>query len=327
MKQAGFTHIRLPVDDGRIHAYGDLRVDAETYLDDLTGEIAALGAAGFSVSVDLHPGEGLHRLYRIEPDAALKAAEMVWADLTEVIGRFSPTRVYAELMNEPPTTDEVWARQLPQLAAFVRSRLPNHTLIASPAGPQRHEALATMPPLDDRNVIYAVHYYDPFAFTHQGADWMDEGSALPALKAIPYPALATDPRMVEIMGRLKTGGEAQAAEVLRLSLLDSWQPAGVDAAFDMVAGWAQRFERPVIVNEFGVYRDFAPRGSRLAWLGAVAASAERHCLGWTHWEFDQGFGLIDPASGLPDAAVVQALVPVTRGTAGANQPSRAEAAR
>ncbi len=312
LKSTGFTHVRLPVDDGKLHTYGGLPVDSEAYLDDLTGEIAALNAMGFSVSVDLHPGEGLHQLYQSDPDAALMVAEEVWADLADVVGRFDPLRVYAELMNEPPTTDAIWARQLPALAASVREKLPKHTLIVSPAGPQRHEALAGMPPLADRNVIYAVHYYDPFAFTHQGADWMEAGSGLSALKDIPYPASAADPRMKTIMDRLKARGGGRAAEVLRLSLIDSWQPAGVDAAFDVVADWAKRFDRPVIVNEFGVYRDFAPRPSRLAWLGDVTASAERHCLGWTHWEYDQGFGLIDPTTGFPDQAVVEALVSAAR---------------
>ena len=309
LEGAGFTHVRLPVDDGKLHAYGARHVDAEAYLDDLTGEIAALNAMGFAVSVDLHPGAGLFGLYRSDPEAALIVAEDVWSKLAFVVARFDPARVYAELMNEPPTTAEIWARQLPSLAAFVRERLPKHTLIVSPAGPQRHEALAEMQPLDDRNAIYAVHYYDPFAFTHQGASWMEDGSGLPALKGIPYPATATDERMTAIMGGLKARDEGRAAEVLRLSLIDSWQPAGIDAAFDTVADWSKRFDRPVIVNEFGVLRDFAPRPSRLAWLGAVTASAERHCLGWTHWDYDQGFGLIDPATGQPDRAVVEALQP------------------
>ena len=314
LQHAGFSHIRLPVDDGKLHSYGSLRVEAEAYLDNLTGEITALNAMGFAVSVDLHPGEGLHRLYQSDPDAALLVAEEVWARLSDVVGRFDPARVYAELMNEPPTTADIWARQLPTLAAFVRTLLPRHTLIVSPAGPQRHEALAEMQPLADRNAIYAVHYYDPFAFTHQGANWMAESAGLAALQGVPYPATAADPRMTTIMRRLEVQGDGPAAEVLRRSLIDSWQPAGIDAAFDVVSDWATRFDRPVIVNEFGVYRDFAPRPSRLAWLGDVAASAERHCLGWTHWDYDQGFGLIDPGTGRPDQGVVEALVPAAHGS-------------
>ena len=322
LARAGFSHVRLPVDDSKLHSYGGVRVDATAYLDALTGEIAELNAIGFAVSVDLHPGEALHLLYQSDPDAALRIAEDVWADLADVVGRFDPRRVYAELMNEPPTTAEIWTRQLPALAAFVRKLLPKHTLIVSPAGPQRHEALADLQPLADRNAIYAVHYYDPFAFTHQGANWMEKGSGIPALKGIPYPASATDPRMATIMQRLKARGDGRAAEVLRLSLIDSWEPAGIDAAFDVVADWSRRFDRPVIVNEFGVYRDFAPHRSRLAWLGDVAASAERHCLGWTHWDYDQGFGLIDPTTGLPDRSVVEALVPAAHDAGNRDASSR-----
>jgi endoglucanase len=84
------------------------------------------------------------------------------------------------------------------------------------------------------------------------------------------------------------------------------------AAFDMMSGWSERHSRPVIVNEFGVLSYRAPRESRLDWLAAVRGSAEERCIGWTHWDFQDGFGLIDPATGMPDPEILDALVPEPR---------------
>ena len=79
-----------------------------------------------------------------------------------------------------------------------------------------------------------------------------------------------------------------------------------------MADWSQRTGQPVIVNEFGTLSFVAPRESRLAWLAAVGRQAEAHCIGWTHWDFQDGFGLMDPETGLPDRGVVDALAPAER---------------
>ncbi len=52
----------------------------------------------------------------------------------------------------------------------------------------------------------------------------------------------------------------------------------------------------------------APRNDRVAWLATVARAAEAACLGWTHWELDQGFGILD-RSGALDPAALDALLP------------------
>ena len=77
----------------------------------------------------------------------------------------------------------------------------------------------------------------------------------------------------------------------------------------MMSAWSAKHSVPVIVNEFGVLSHVAPRQSRLTWLAAVRRHAEERCLGWTHWDFQDGFGLIDPATGMPDEGIIRALVP------------------
>lgn len=45
--------------------------------------------------------------------------------------------------------------------------------------------LTQMEPYADKNLIYTYHFYEPFLFTHQGANWTDKITA--SLKDIPFP--------------------------------------------------------------------------------------------------------------------------------------------
>ena len=67
--------------------------------------------------------------------------------------------------------------------------------------------------------------------------------------------------------------------------------------------WQAEHRRPLIINEFGVLTHHAPPQSRIQWLQSVVKFAEANCIGWTHWEFAQGFGLLNDKKQLDDQAV------------------------
>jgi hypothetical protein len=115
--------------------------------------------------------------------------------------------------------------------------------------------------------------------------------------------------MQGIIAELSKAGQQRAATVLRDALDTPWDEAGMAGAFDTMRDWSVAHDRPVIVNEFGALSHVAPRGARLEWLAAVRRQAEKRCIGWTHWDFQDGFGLIDSETGMPDAGIMQALTP------------------
>ena len=95
--------------------------------------------------------------------------------------------VFLEVINEPMVEDAYrWYGIQGKLIAAIRAGAPNHTIIA---GGHRWSGLYEMlflEPYADPNVIYNFHYYEPFAFTHQGARWA--GPNLPFYKNVPYPS-------------------------------------------------------------------------------------------------------------------------------------------
>ena len=76
-----------------------------------------------------------------------------------------------------------------------------------------------------------------------------------------------------------------------------------------VANWAAHWGVPVICNEFGVYKKNADPKDRAAWLNDVRSSLEKHNIGWTMWDYDGGFDVVNRVNGVavPDEPTVRAL--------------------
>jgi endoglucanase len=180
---------------------------------------------------------------------------------------------------------------------------------------QRPDSLPGFRPLSDLNVVYAVHFYDPMVFTHQG-HW-DAKDPLHDISGLPYPLRAGDPDVERLRLQLADGGKAKALAMLNEAVPDE----RIDKWLEPAVAWQQQFSRPIIINEFGVLKAGAPRESRLRWLSSVVSFAERHCWGWTHWELSQGFGLLD-RSGQIDSGALKALLGKPEAAPAKQRPNR-----
>jgi endoglucanase len=98
----------------------------------------------------------------------MQSLQEAWDHLARIIERHSPELVLAELFNEPDIDPARWQIEADRLAKFVRERLPRTTLVVGPTNWQRADSLPDFRPLSDPNVVYAIHFYDPMVFTHQG---------------------------------------------------------------------------------------------------------------------------------------------------------------
>lgn len=327
LRGRGFLHVRLPVLAENLMPRFVSAETAQATRVALTAAIDRLTALGYAVVVDMHGDSGLHALFQTDPDAARDAVIGAWTALGPMMRARADKAVMAEVLNEPPVSDLVWADMQPRIVAAMRIAMPATTFVVSTGGPQRVERLTASKPIGDRNTVYAVHYYDPMAFTHQGAAWM-KPDPIAWLHDVPFPILLGDQRLVKLAASLRAAGLTSVAAYVEGFHDRSFGVAEVRAHIRSLADWSTTNGRQVVIGEFGVYRGAVSQVYRAQWLATVSRAAVDNCIGWTHWEYRDGFGLLDGKTGVPDEGTLNALVGITpiadrpygdppRGTAGA----------
>jgi endoglucanase len=307
LHRRGFTHIRLPVTPERLMAAFSTPADIARDRAELDAAIDRLLAIGFAVSLDLHPGERLSRLHKGDPERAFALIEALWRELARRYASRPADRLFFEVLNEPPVIRAVWESQGGRLAATIRANAPDHTIVVGTADFQQISHLPSAPSALP-NVVYAVHYYAPMVFTHQGLDWSDD--PLRHLHDVPFPLSRADRRTDRLLQELRAAGHAGAVEELEKALREPWDARRVTAEVARAGEWARRHGRAVVLNEFGVLAWKAPMVDRLYWLETVRRAAERACIGWTHWDYADAFGFVRRVGDkeIPDQAVVRALL-------------------
>ena len=79
------------------------------------------------------------------------------------------------MLNEPHKnlTSDKWNEFLSEGISLIREIDNKRTLMIGPANWNSINSLNSLQISDDDNIIITVHYYSPFEFTHQGANWVE----------------------------------------------------------------------------------------------------------------------------------------------------------
>ena len=271
--KAGFDSVRIPV-RWSTHLQADGATIEPAYFARVDWAIEQALTSGLAVVLNIHHDEAATN----EPEKFIPRAAGFWRQIATRYQGYSDRLVF-ELLNEPngAMTDAKWQASFPALLAAVRSSNPKRAVIVGPGHWNGIESLAALNlPAADRNLIVTFHYYSPFEFTHQDADWV-EGSG-------------------KWRGTTWTGTDAQLAAVRR------------DLA--KAATWGKEHDRPLYLGEFGAY-ERAETASRVAWTAAIAREAEALQIAWCYWEFGSGFGAFDPQANTWRRPILDALIPPT----------------
>lgn len=301
IRDMGFDHVRFPINCEPLLA-ADGRLPADQ-LARLRARILEILDHDLAVIVDIHPEDAFKHTLATS-DAAVAAFVDFWTQLAAAFADLDPESTLFEILNEPCIHDAPrWNRIQNTTAAAIRRVAPHHTLVLSGDRWSNVNELLKLDLPDDRNLIANFHLYDPTAFTHQGASWSPPWAML--TKGLTYPA---DPKFVAEY--LATVSDPDARRQLDEYVEMNWNADAYHRFVQPAVEWARARGLPLTCNEFGVYKDFSPRPSRLAWLRDVSSTLSANGIGWSLWDYAGSFAVvIKDQSGIrvPDREVVAAL--------------------
>jgi endoglucanase len=272
IKAAGFNSVRIPI---RFSSHAEAEAPytiAPEFMARVDWVVENALDQGLNAIIDMH-----HYLEMFEFPAKHKDRFVaLWKQIAEHYAD-APDSVYFELLNEPNGSliSEDWNAILLETLVVVRQSNPTRSVIV---GPTEWYSVAKLEELQlpetDRNIIVSVHFYAPFQFTHQGAEWVAN----------------SDPW-------LGTTWEG-----------DYGDRYAIQFNLKQAASWGIRNDRPIFLGEFGAYSK-ADMDSRARWTDAVARIAEEFGMSWAYWEFCAGFGVYDPEARMYREPLLKALIP------------------
>jgi endoglucanase len=269
---AGFTAVRVPI-SWKAHAETSAPYTvAPEFFNRIDWVVNEAFSHDLAIVLDFHNFDELMQ----DPAKNQDRYIAIWKQIAEHYQNY-PNNLVFELLNEPNSqlSALVWNKMIDGVLPVIRASNPTRNIVIGPAEYNGWRALNDLKlPADDQHIIVTFHYYDPFQFTHQGAEWVADSAGW--------------------MGTVWKGS--------------SPEKQSIEFDFNAVSQWAAKNNRPVFLGEFGAYSK-ADLASRALWTTFVAREAEKLGFSWSYWEFGAGFGVYDPNTRQWNEPLLQALIP------------------
>ena len=272
IKEAGFNSVRIPIRWNAHAANTPPYTIDPAFFERIDWAVNQSLSRGLVAVINIH-----HYLEMFENPAAQRERFLaIWSQIATHYKDY-PDSLFFEPLNEPngALSYYEWNQISRDTLAIIRQTNPTRPVVIGPADWYSYSMLKELKlPEEDRNIIVSFHYYQPFQFTHQGAEWAPGSDAW--------------------LGTTWKGKTAEKGNI-------TWD-------FDRVVEWSKQKNRPIYLGEFGAYSK-ADMDSRALWTSFIARQAEVRGFSWAYWEFCSGFGAYDPVLKMWNEPLLTALIP------------------
>lgn len=268
----GFKHVRIPITwdmPDRAQQVAPYKINS-VFMDRIKYVVKKAQDAGLMAIINMHHHEKVFE----NPTTAKPRFLSQWQQISEAF-KDADENILFEVLNEPhgELSPTLWNQYFAEALAIIRKTNPTRPVLM---GVAQYGGLSAVPQLifpKDDHIILTIHYYDPFQFTHQGAEWVN-GSE---------PWLGT-----------------------KWDNTDRDQNA-IKSQFQFAIDLAKQRNIPINIGEFGAYST-ADNTSRILWTTFMARWMEEQAFSWAYWEFSAGFGFFNPSTNQYKQDLVDALL-------------------
>jgi endoglucanase len=278
--KAGFNTVRLPVafDHFMADSYAPLSL---TLIQKLNQIYKTCYSLKLNLVIVYHYGKLNNNNLYSENDRIIR----IWKQVISAMREHATSNLFFELYNEPTTDMEVWKSSVTTLVRELRKEDPERIFIVGGANYNGSNELMHMGRLsvDDGKILYTFHFYEPYIFTHQGADWTPEKTFI---TGFPYPFKAR---------RMPGLYNAPEHSLLAQDYNRYPKEASYQYLWDrirQISEEAQRLNLPLICTETGVI-NIADKKSRAAYLRDITAIMSEFNLPVMLWDWNDKFAVSD----------------------------------
>lgn len=313
IRALGFNHVRVALDPRflapRLYEHSDPTLDKER-LGLLDNAMSGIVRSGLAIVLVNHMTPEMKEKCAAEAKHRDDLAQW-WHGIARHIAshdQYHRDGTFFELFNEPgPSFEEpgLYRAALEQFLVEARRAAPDHTIIVGGNDWNSVDGIAKSlrTPLDDANLIYTFHFYQPLEFTWQGL--ASGGPQYAKLRNVPWDVDA---------GAISDDEISQSDPAIQPTLREynqqSHRRADLLGPFSDMRRWCDQHDQVGWLGEFGVHSEGAHAQHRIAWTHHVRELAEEHKFGWSMAEARGAFGLFlagDARPLRPDRPLLRAL--------------------
>lgn len=300
IKELGFDHLRLPVDEEQMWDENGIRHDDAFKL--MTNCLDWCMKHQLKVIVDLHILRSHHFNAEVKPlwtdPKEQEKFYNLWVDLSSALKKYPVSEVAYELMNEAVADDpEQWNNLLANALKTIRTLEPERIIVIGSNKWQSANTFDVLKVPNDKNIILSFHFYEPFLLTHYHASWT-------ALRDYTGPA--------HYPGALLTQAEFDALSPDQQSIAKNWvnkvwNIEKLEQMMQLPLQKAKELGLQLYCGEYGVIEN-APEADKIRWYNDMISVFNKNGIASANWNYKSGqFGLTD-GKGTQRKAMTEAIL-------------------
>lgn len=247
--------------------------------------------AGLAMLLDLHNAPGMS-FATPEANDIWKRDDLqrrfakIWTRLARHFGDSDTEHLAFELLNEPTADDnEDWNRVATVGYEAIRAVSQTRKIFVGSNSWQSPFTFPALKVFHDPAVVYAFHFYEPFIFTHQKANFVKHLKILDM--TMEYPTAVPD-----LTAQAAALPSAQMQEQTMIYSGQTLDKARLLRTLGNVIDFMRANNAQAYCSEFGVIWK-APQASTVNWFKDIVDIFKSKDIGWSVWDYKGQFGVFE----------------------------------
>ncbi len=189
--------------------------------------------------------------------------------------------LFFEIYNEPTISNNKWKETITTLVQYLRYEDANRIYIIGGTNYNNLDQLKELGKIADDKIFYTFHFYEPFIFTHQGANWTNNKSYLTDL---PFPYQKN--KMPKLNNAIKSTSLERDYNKYPYEATEAY----LNERIRNIANFCRNNNMPLICTETGVINN-ASKQSRKKYFSTITIAMLANNIPCDLWDYDDKFSI------------------------------------